>query len=409
MNEMNEKAIWKRRHDLGVFLGKRFLQVMVFIFICEQLVNIIYRYGLVPLLTKVMMVRQITPQNGSIGNFLLMIIKPLWALASDSIPYFLIKPIGNLIDSHSVAAVSAPEFIQAHGPLMVKLYYLTILMLILIQLIIALVPYFLAGWWYINSISVKMRELREEDARLKAEFDKRRNLLFSDITHDIKTPITSIVGYSKALSDGMVTDPEKQADYLRTIYGKSLRISELITMLFEFVKLDSDGFKLHKEQLDFAELVRENVIILLEDYDEKGIDLDIDIPEEPCEVLADRIQLSRVVTNLLTNSIRYIDDGHMVQVKMETKTTNGDTSFIVYVADDGLEIEEDFAKTIFDPFSRSDAARQTTSGGSGLGLSIAHKVAQMHGGELRLDLQYGQGYKKAFVLEVPAWKVEIEI
>lgn len=399
---MDEKAIWNRGRELGLFLGKNFLKVMLFLFISEQIVTLIYRICLVPLLTNVLMVGEIRTQGEAITGSLALIIQPLWRLISDSVPFFLIRPISRLINYYSGAGIVAPDFITSYGPLMTKMYYMTILMLVMIQLILAIAPYFAAGWWYIHCISVKMGELREEDARLKAEFDKRRNLLFSDITHDIKTPITSIVGYSKAMTDGLVTDPEKREDYLRTIYAKSLRISELITMLFEFVKLDSDGFSLHKETLDMAELVRENVIILLEDFDEKDIELDIDIPEESCMVLADKIQLSRVVTNLLTNAIRYISDGHMVQIKMVISKKAGKTIYTVYVADDGLEIEEDFAKTIFNPFSRSDSARQTTSGGSGLGLSIAHKVAEMHGGELRLDLQYGQGYKKAFVLEVPA-------
>lgn len=405
---MDEKAIWNRGRELGIFLARKFLQVMLFIFVCEQLVTMVYKYCLVPLLTNVMMVKEIQTQGESISATLLLIIKPLWSLTSDSVPFFLISPIEKFLNTHAAATYSAPDFIQQYGSLMVKLYYMTIVVLLILQLLLAIAPYIAAGWWYIHCIAVKMRELREEDARIKAEFDKRRNLLFSDITHDIKTPITSIVGYSKAMTDGLVTDPQKQEDYLRTIYSKSLRISELISMLFEFVKLDSDGFQLHTEPLDMAELVRENVIMLLEDYDEKNIDLDIDIPEETCMVVADRMQMSRVVTNLLTNSIRYISDGHMVLVKMEIQKRAGKTKYVTYVADDGLPIEEDFAKTIFDPFSRSDAARQTTSGGSGLGLSIAHKVAQMHGGELSLDLQFGQGYRKAFVLEVPAMEEDSE-
>ncbi len=405
---MDETINKNRGHELGVFLGRKFFQVMLFIFICENIATLIYRYCLVPVLTNVMQVGEIQIQSESITGSLMLLIKPMWTLLSDQLPTFLSEPITAWLNTHSTAAYTAPEFIQQYGELMVKLYYMTILMLVLLQLLLSLAPYVAAGWWYIHCISVKMKELREEDARMKAEFDQRRNLLFSDITHDIKTPITSIVGYSKAMTDGLVTDPEKQEDYLRTIYSKSLRISELITMLFEFVKLDSDGFQLHKEYLDMAELVRENVIILLEDYDEKNIDLDIDIPEETCMVQADRLQMSRVVTNLLTNSIRYISDGHMVQVKMEIRKKGEETIYRVSVADDGLPIDEEFAKTIFDPFSRSDAARQTTSGGSGLGLSIAHKVAAMHGGELSLDLNYGQGYEKAFILEVPAAEEETE-
>ncbi|MCQ2510696.1 MAG: HAMP domain-containing histidine kinase [Lachnospiraceae bacterium] len=403
---MDESNVRNRGNRLGMYLARNFLIVVVAIYVCEQVIDQIYQRLLIPILTDVLQVRAITANHESISGTLMLMIRPVWNLLSQRLPYFVFQPVEQFLNSHSAATYTAPDFIAQYGSLMVKLYYMTILIMIILQFILSVAPYVVGGWWYIRCISVKMAELREEDARLKAEFDRRRNLLFSDITHDIKTPITSIVGYSKALSDGLVQDPDKQTDYLHSIYNKSLRISELITMLFEFVKLDSDGFSLHKEKLDLAELVRENVIMLLEDFDEKNIDLDIDIPEDVCMVSADRIQMSRVVTNLLTNAIRYISHGHMVQVKMIVETANDKTSYILYVADDGLPIDEEFAKTIFDPFSRSDAARQTTSGGSGLGLSIAHKVAAMHGGELSLQLDYGQGYEKAFVLEVPALNEE---
>lgn len=404
MNEENKAK--NRGHELGTYLAKNFVVIMLVIYLSEQIINLIYQRCLIPLLTDVLKVQAITQTQESISGTMALMLRPAWSLISDRLPFFLVKPVNGYIASVAGSGYQAPDFIAQYGSLAIRLYYTTILVLIVLQLILSIAPYAIGCWWYIRCIARKMAELREQDARMKAEFDKRRNLLFSDITHDIKTPITSIVGYSKALSDGMVTDPERQNDYLHSIYNKSLRISELITMLFEFVKLDSDGFSLHRETLDMAELVRENVIMLLEDFDEKHIDLDIDVPEEMCLVFADRIQLSRVVTNLLTNAIRYIHTGHMVQVKMVVLGEGDQQRYRLCVADDGLPIEEDFAKTIFDPFSRSDAARQTTSGGSGLGLSIAHKVARMHEGDLRLDLAYGQGYEKAFVLEMPAWQAD---
>ncbi len=403
---MDENKVRNRGYDLGVYLAKNFIVVMVGIYVSEKFINLVYQRCLVPLLTNVLMVGEINHSNESISAGLALLVRPLWNLASDKIPYFVIDPVERFLETHAAAAYQAPPFISQYGSLMVRLYYTTIVVLLIIQLALSLCPYFMGGWWYIRCIARKMNDLREEDARLKAEFDRRRNLLFSDITHDIKTPITSIVGYSKALSDGLVTDPDRQMDYLNSIYGKSLRISELITTLFEFVKLDSDGFTLHKEKLDMAELVRENVIMLLEDFYEKDIDLDIDIPDDLCMVEVDKLQMSRVVTNLLTNAIRYISTGHNVQVKMDTVNVKGMDQYRVIVADDGLPISEEFAKTIFNPFSRSDEARQTTSGGSGLGLSIAHKVAQMHGGNLSLDLNYGQGYEKAFIILVPALEIK---
>ena len=101
----------------------------------------------------------------------------------------------------------------------------------------------------------------------------------------------------------------------------------------------------------------------------------------------DPVQMTRAITNLLNNAIRYGKDGGRVLVRLE--------DYVITVADDGMEIDREFAEHIFEPFSRADKAR-STAGGSGLGLSIAYKIVQMHGGELRLRLDYGQGYTKAF-------------
>lgn len=119
----------------------------------------------------------------------------------------------------------------------------------------------------------------------------------------------------------------------------------------------------------------------------KKMELKIEIPEEPIPYCMDKVQMSRAITNLLTNAVRYGREGGKALVRLEEYT--------ITVADDGMEIEQEFAKHIFEPFSRADRAR-STKGGSGLGLSIASKIVQMHGGELKLDCDYGHGYTKAF-------------
>ena len=225
-----------------------------------------------------------------------------------------------------------------------------------------------------------------EEKEQQLAYDRQRNLLLSDIAHDIKTPLTTLCSYSKALSDEAVQGKKRQ-EYLDAIYHKSMRMSELITLLFEYVKMDSSGFELHKEEGDLGETLRECAAMLYTDYEDKKMELKIEIPEEPIPYCMDKVQMSRAITNLLTNAVRYGREGGKALVRLEEYT--------ITVADDGMEIEQEFAKHIFEPFSRADRAR-STKGGSGLGLSIASKIVQMHGGELKLDCDYGHGYTKAF-------------
>ena len=265
------------------------------------------------------------------------------------------------------------------------------LLVVFVLLFVSILPYLVGAFVYYRMVTRKLNELMEQEKEQQRAFDRKRNLLLSDIAHDIKTPITTICGYSRALSDGVV-DREREQEYLDAIYAKSMRMSELITLLFEYVKLDSEGYVLHREKLDFAELIRENAAMVYPDYEEKKISVEIDVPEEAVFCEADRLQMGRAVMNLLTNAARYGKPGGKVLIRLRERT--------LVVADDGLVIEPEFAEHIFEPFTRADKAR-TTHGGSGLGLSISAKVVEMHGGKLELDCAFGKGYTKAFVLRLP--------
>lgn len=392
----NEK--WFR--DLRIFLIKKFVTAMIFIYIFSQLTNAIYINLFQPLMRDVLQVREIGFTGESFGSMIELLFAAAWNFLSGMISPFLQSRGNQFLTETLGTRMIAPEFIAQYGEVMVRIYYVTIITIVVLQLVLTLFPYALMCWVYSKSITAKVQEIRQLEKERNQEETRKRNLLFSDIVHDVKTPITTIVGYSRAINDGVVKEESKKQDYLNTIYMKSLRISELITMLFEFVKLDSDGFTLHKETLDLAELLRENVIALYTDYEDKGLYLDFDITDDICTVTVDRLQMSRVITNLLTNSIRYSKAGDKVFISMET-IRKDKPYYLITVADSGLEISRDFAEHIFEPFSRSDEARQTTSGGSGLGLSIAHKVAEMHGGELSLNLDYGNGFTKAFQIYVP--------
>lgn len=373
-----------QKRTLKWFLIKNFLIVLLCIYIAQGCLDILYRQVVLPLLTDLLEMQQITV-SGNSNIPVLFIQLALFYLAS-----LLPGGAGVYLQSLIADHISDGLQIQISSPLyqgwQETLLNLTSFLFLLFLLGLSLVPYLAGALWYYRIVTCKINELLEEEKERQLEFERRRNLLLSDIAHDIKTPITTICGYSKALSEGVASE-EKSRDYLDAVYEKALRIDELITLLFEYVKLDSEGYTLHKKPGDLAELLRETVAAFYTDFEEKKIALNIDIPEKPVSFEMDSLQLRRAVTNLLTNALRYGKENGNVLVRLK--------NYSITVADDGKPIDPDFAKRIFEPFSREDSARATKEG-NGLGLSITAKIVQMHGGTLSLNDTFGEGYTKAF-------------
>ena len=238
-----------------------------------------------------------------------------------------------------------------------------------------------------NSMSEKL----EAAEKIKQNAENERILLFANMAHDLKTPITSIIGYSKALSDGIISDEAKKNEYLATINSKATKMNELIDRLFEYVKLESTENLLHKEDCDVAEILRNCVADVYAEYEEKRISLEIEIPETPVIKNADNVELSRVYTNLLNNVLKHNSDGIHVLVKMDTEGR-------VVIADSGEKIPAEVKDSLFMPFVSGDKSRQSKNG-SGLGLSLAAKIMKKHDGTLRLEENI-HGYTKGFVVEM---------
>ncbi len=249
---------------------------------------------------------------------------------------------------------------------------------IIVVVLLLIAPIIIAGTIFSVRVVKKFSELEREEREKKALYEKKRNLMLSDIAHDLRTPITTIYGYSQAILDGKASD-EKQEEYLKLISMKSKKVDELINLLFDYVKMDSDGFTLHKEKTDLAELTRQCGGLLYQDIADAGMELYADIPEEEIEIEADKVQLSRVITNLISNAIKHNPEGTKIGLLLFGKTND----WKLYVADNGTAIDEKSAEDIFEPFVTGDESRQS-KGGSGLGLSIARKVTRLHGFDLKL-------------------------
>lgn len=376
-----------QKRNLKWFFIKNFLLILLCIYIVQGLLNLLYRQKILPFLSDLLEMQQITISDS--GSFLLLLLElALFYLASllpGSASSYLQNLIADLAGEELQIRISSPLYQGFQGTLLNAASFLFLMFL----MGMSLVPYLAGAFWYYRVVTAKINELLEEEKERQLDFERKKNLLLSDIAHDIKTPITTICGYSRALSEGVASE-EKIRNYLDAICEKALRIDELITLLFEYVKLDSEGYTLHKKSVDLAELLRETLAAFYTDFEEKQIALTIDIPEEalPCKI--DSLQMRRAVTNLLTNALRYGKRKVLVRLK----------SYCITVADDGEPIDPEFAKRIFEPFSREDSVR-TTKDGNGLGLSISAKIIQMHGGTLSLDSTFGEGYTKAFQIKIP--------
>ncbi len=217
--------------------------------------------------------------------------------------------------------------------------------------------------------------LKASVERTRRDEESRKELL-AGISHDLRSPLTSIQAYVEGLLDGVARTDEAKERYLRTIHAKAADIDRLVSQLFLYAKLDLEGFPVVCGPLRLDRFTAELVEELSTDYRERGLELVTeDFPV--VTVSADPAQLRRVITNLLDNSAKY-------KVKAVGRVSISlDAGGRLTLSDDGPGVPEEALPRLFDVFYRSDPARKNPAGGSGLGLSIAARAVQRMGGTIR--------------------------
>lgn len=258
---------------------------------------------------------------------------------------------------------------------------------------------------FIIKASLKYKELNKnleqtaEELRIKnaekEQLEESKKRMLADLSHDLKTPMTTIQGYSKALYDGLVEDQEQKRRYLKFIYEKSIRVTALIDELFIFSKLDNPDSQINKEDKDICEFFREVIVEYYEMFAEKEMELDIHIPTKKILYRFDQKLLYRAISNLLENTIKYNPEQTMVYISLK----ESNDTITIEIGDDGTGINEEIAETLFDPFVRGDKNR-VNDGGSGLGLAITRKIVEKHDGNVYLNTKPIRG-KTNFIIELP--------
>lgn len=237
-------------------------------------------------------------------------------------------------------------------------------------------------------------QLAESERQRKALEDNRQKLL-ADISHDLKTPITVIQGYAKAICDGLIP-PEKVPEYLDTIYQKSNRLTGLIDTFHEYSKLEHPQFTLQTKRLDLCKVLREYLASKYNELELGGFVPEIEIPDESIWCMLDKTTFLRVLENIVSNAVKHNPAGTALFFELQRQ----DGHAVLTLADNGVGIPSEIAGQIFDPFVVGDESRNTRQG-SGLGLAISHKIVSAHGGTIQLVQPPPPGRSTQFRLTLP--------
>lgn len=249
----------------------------------------------------------------------------------------------------------------------------------------------------------EMRRRLRESTEEKILMDKENKELISNISHDLKTPITAVKGYVEGIMDGVADTPEKMDRYVRTIYNKTNEMDHLINELTFYSKIDTNRIPYTFSKLNVEDYFSDCAEEVSLELETKGIELVYaNYVEDHVLVIADGEQIRRVIHNIIGNAIKYMDKARgIIQIRIKDV---GD--FIqVEIEDNGKGIASKDLTYIFDRFYRTDVSRNSSKGGSGIGLSIVKKIMEDHGGKVWATSREGIGTIMYFVLrkyqEVP--------
>ncbi|MGL6184195.1 MAG: ATP-binding protein [Clostridium chrysemydis] len=227
----------------------------------------------------------------------------------------------------------------------------------------------------INDMSIELRKKIDKEK----EIENTKNELITNISHDLKTPLTALVGYLE-LIDSSNLDEETKKKYTKTAYSKSLRLKELVNELFEYTKLTSSDIVINKERFNISNIINQIVGESILSFSERNIEVILDNPYKELYFEIDSKLFTRAIENLVKNAEKYSDSNTTFKVKVKE---NND--FINISFENKCEVikEADLEK-IFDKFYRLDKARSSENEGSGLGLNISKRIIELHNGSLNV-------------------------
>jgi signal transduction histidine kinase len=235
-----------------------------------------------------------------------------------------------------------------------------------------------------------LEEMREAD-HLKSQF-------LANMSHELRTPLNSIIGFSKVILkgiDGPITDTQKED--LNAIYNAGQHLLGLISDMLDISRIEAGKLDLSFESVDISDIIDVVMTTATGLVADKPIELVSDVPDDLPEITADRIRVRQVLLNLISNAAKFTEEGQ-IAISARVIESEPQTEVLIAVTDTGIGIaDEDMAK-LFEPFSQVDPSPTRKSGGSGLGLSIARHLVELHGGRIWAESTLGEGSTFAFTL-----------
>jgi len=229
--------------------------------------------------------------------------------------------------------------------------------------------------------------------------EENRKELIAGISHDLRTPLTSIKTYVEGIELGMAHTPELQKEYFDTIKGKTKDIEHIINQLFMFSKLDIGEFPMLMQQGDAGEWIDDFVGSVSDEYARKGLQIRLARNVQAAEISVDSVQLRNVLINILENSLKY---GNKDNGIMDITCSNDNGYVLISLTDNGNGVPSDYLEKLFEIFYRTDKARNNTSQGSGLGLAISAKIMERLGGSISAENANQGGL--SVILKIPIIK-----
>lgn len=239
----------------------------------------------------------------------------------------------------------------------------------------------------VDAMAVRLKKSLTEQQREQ----QRKQELIAGMSHDLKSPLTTIRAYTEALLEGVAPDEPTRQRYLQTIYARETDLEALVNRLFELAKLGASEYPMHLKALPLQETLHH----ILNTCDHEGMSVDCDAVID-CTVLADRELLQRVLNNLVDNSRKYSANALSFGSVCEEDTVT------LWMEDNGPGVPEEQLPYLFEPFYRGDAARTKPGAGSGLGLAVVKKSMQQMGGNVRAENAPGGGLR--IVMQLPMAK-----
>ncbi|WP_229521813.1 sensor histidine kinase [Paenibacillus monticola] len=244
----------------------------------------------------------------------------------------------------------------------------------------------------------EMRSRLQESIQLQQQYESNRKELITNISHDLKTPLTAIKGYVDGILEGVADSPEKSEKYMRTIATKAGEMDRLIDELFLYSKLDMQKLPFTFESVPIYAFLLDWAEELQMELEKQGVRLDAEISiEEGIHVAVDRDSFKRVLSNVIQNSIKYMNKE---QKRISLQSFAQNNKIILVIEDNGPGIPKEAVRHIFERFYRAEQSRNSYTGGSGLGLAIAKGIMLGHQGDIYAESVEGEGTRIYVVLPI---------